>query len=97
MRQIIILAVLSVVLTGCATFKNTPQQDYTWAIGHICDARSPFWRMDSVNADGSSVVRGATASPPGWGDYQACLRAERARTPYGQWINEQAEPARATK
>ena len=78
------------ILAGCAMLKNTPQQDYVWEIARVCDARSAFWKMEEVKPDGSSTVRGATNAPPGWNDYQACMREQMERKPYGQWVRERS-------
>jgi hypothetical protein len=86
----VLIAVVLASLTGCAMLKNTPQQDYVWEIGRTCDGRVPFWKMESVRADGSATVRGATNAPPGWADYQACMREEQARRPFDQWLREQS-------
>jgi len=92
-QRLLIVAALVTGLSACATFKNTPQQDYVWEIGRICDSRVSFWKMESVRADGSATVRGATNAPPGWADYQACMREEQARKPYEQWLREHAAGA----
>ena len=52
------------VLVGCASAKDTPQQEYVWAMGRICDARSNTWYLDKVDPDGSYTVRGASNSVP---------------------------------
>ena len=89
-QRLLTVTALFILLSACATFKNTPQQDYVWEIGHICDKRVSFWQMESVRPDGSATVRGATNAPPGWADYQACMREEQARKPYEQWLREHA-------
>lgn len=38
-------------MVGCAVLRNTPQQDYVWEMGHICDSQVSFWKMESVKAD----------------------------------------------
>jgi hypothetical protein len=37
---------------GCASMKETPQQEYVWEMGRICDSRSNTWYMDKVEPDG---------------------------------------------
>jgi hypothetical protein len=85
------------LLAGCASFKNTPQQDYIWGLGRICDSQVSYWKMEEVRADGSYTVRGAANAPPGWHDYQACMQERMKAKPYGQWLSEreaQKPPAR---
>lgn len=47
---------LALLLTGCATFKNTPQQDYVWAMWGICKVSGRFNTsvayIDRVGTDG---------------------------------------------
>ena len=81
-----LIAVL--LLAGCAALKNTPQQDYVWDMGRICDSRVSFWKMEEVRADGSYTVRGASNAPPGWQDYRACMDEQMKARPYGQWLSE---------
>jgi hypothetical protein len=76
------------LLAGCAALKNTPQQDYVWELGRICDARVAFWKMEEVRADGSYVVRSASNAPPGKYDYQDCMAEQMKAKPYGQWLSE---------
>ena len=44
--------------------QDTPQQEYVWAMGRICDAKSNTWYMDKVEADGRYTIRGAANSVP---------------------------------
>ena len=46
-------AALVIALAGCAALKNTPQQDYVWELGRVCDKQVSFWKMEEVRADGS--------------------------------------------
>lgn len=89
MRSFRILVVgILFILTGCATFKNTPQQDYVWEKGRICDAQVAFWKMERVEANGRYWIRGATNAPPGKDDYFACLQAQFAKNPYREWVSQ---------
>jgi hypothetical protein len=85
-RAAVVVAALVAMSGGCAMLKNTPEQDYVWELGRICDARVAFWKMDEVKADGSYVIRGATNAPPGRDDYFACMKEQFAREPYGRWL-----------
>ena len=78
------------IVAGCATTQETPQQSYVWQMGRICDARSPFWRMERVEADGRYVVQGATNAPPGRNDYVACMQEQFTKTPYREWLSQRA-------
>ena len=79
-----------VIVAGCATTQETPQQSYVWQMGRICDAKSPFWRMERVEADGRYLVQGATNAPPGRNDYVACMQEQFTKTPYREWLSQRA-------
>ena len=79
---------VGVLLAGCASIKNTPQQDYVLEAGRICDRQVAFWKMERVESDGRYWIRGATNGPPGRDDYFACMREQSAKNPYRQWIEQ---------
>lgn len=75
------------VLAGCASTKDTPQQEYVWAMGRICDSRSNTWYLDQVKPDGSYTVRGATNAVPAPNiPYFDCMREQFKAHPYEQWV-----------
>jgi len=85
-RQLAWIVVLP-VLAACATAKDTPQQEYVWAMGRICDSRSNQWYLDAVKPDGSYTVRGATNSVPAPNiPYFDCMREQFKAHPYGEWM-----------
>jgi hypothetical protein len=75
------------VLVGCASAKDTPQQEYVWAMGRICDSRSNTWYLDKVEPDGSYTVRGASNSVPAPNiPYFDCMKEQFAAHPYSEWL-----------
>jgi len=85
----ILVAVLALfLLAACATFKNTPRQDYIWELGRVCDGRVAFWKMDRVESDGRFWILSAGNVPPGKDDYFACMQEGFAKTPYRQWLEQ---------
>ena len=82
----VLLVLLGVAAAGCATFKNTPQQDYVWEAGRVCDRQVAFWKMDRVESNGHYWIQGATNGPPGRDDYFACMQEQFTRNPYQQWV-----------
>src|SRR5882724_3817232 len=82
--------VLLLSLAGCATTQDTPQQAYVWEMGRVCDGKSPFWRLERVEADGRYWVHGATNAPPGMNDYFACMKEQFAKTPYSTWVSQRS-------
>jgi len=87
-----VIAVTLLLLSGCATLKNTPQQDYVWEKGRVCDSQVAFWKLERVEADGRWSIRGATNGPPGRYDYIACMQDEFSRDPYKEWLTRQSAP-----
>ena len=85
-RFLILGLLICVAGAGCATFKNTPQQDYVWEAGRICDRQVAFWKMDRVESNGRYWIQGATNGPPGRDDYFACMQEQFTRNPYQQWL-----------
>jgi hypothetical protein len=80
------LVVLPLFL-GCASMKETPQQEYVWEMGRICDSRSNTWYMDKVEPDGSYTVRGATNSIGGPNlPYFDCMREQFKAHPFNDWV-----------
>ena len=85
-RRFLLFLVLPAIV-GCASAKDTPQQEYVWAMGRICDARSSTWYLDKVQPDGSYTVRGATNSVPGPNvPYFDCMKEQFRAHPYAEWL-----------
>jgi hypothetical protein len=79
---------LVILLAGCATLKNTPQQDYIWEQAKVCDTRTATLRISRISADGKQVWWQGTMGP--WEAeipvYLACLREQYTLHPYLDWI-----------
>ena len=71
----------AVLLAGCATLQNTPEQERTWAAWDACKAagRITHWQIDRVEPNGRAWLS-STDSPYGLQEIQACMREERAKT-----------------
>jgi hypothetical protein len=95
--------VLFVALAGCATFKNTPRQDYVWAMWAECK-QTPELRASSVaiarvDPDGrywSNVTTGPLEID--WPRVQACMAEQTKAHPYLSWLKarEASEPLSST-
>ena len=83
--RILVTLIALVLLGGCAMFKNTPRQDYTLELGRVCDARTPFWKMQRVETEGRYWIKATTDGMTGRDDYFACMKEQFAATPYRQW------------
>jgi hypothetical protein len=72
---------------GCASMKDTPQQEYVWEMGRICDSRSNTWYMDKVEPDGGYTIRGATNSIAGPNlPYFDCMNEQFKVHPFADWL-----------
>jgi outer membrane biogenesis lipoprotein LolB len=49
------LVLAAVLLAGCATVQNTPEQERTWAAWEACKAagRVTHWQIERVDPDGT--------------------------------------------
>lgn len=78
-----ILLVASLLLTGCATLANTPQQDYVWELSKACNTRQVF--MHRVNSDGSYTIWTRENAASSYPAYHACIREQAKARPYQAW------------
>ena len=88
-RYLLGSAVLLVLpfFVSCASMKDTPQQEYVWEMGRICDSRSNTWYMDKVEPDGGYTIRGASNSiaAPNL-PYFDCMNEQFKVHPFGDWL-----------
>jgi hypothetical protein len=71
-------------LSGCATFKNTPQQDYVYAIAGPCEGNGV--NILGVSPDGKSWRGSWVGGACTWSEFQQCVREQIKAHPYLQWI-----------
>ena len=89
-----LLAVLA-IFNGCASSQNSPQQEYVWEMGRVCDSRSNTWYMDKVEPDGRYTIRGATNSIGGPNlPYFQCMNEQFKTHPFLDWARAQQKEAR---
>jgi TonB family protein len=82
------------LLAGCTALRNTPQQDYVWEMGRICDGLDRNWYLDKVEPDGRYTVRGtANAIPSPALPYFACMKGQFTARPYGEWLRRRSATA----
>jgi hypothetical protein len=74
---------LVVFLAGCATFKNTPIQDYVWEIGKKCEHVNSGWTITQVDMDGRYSIRATNATSSA--DFEACINDQAQRYPFDAW------------
>ena len=80
---------LGFVLAGCATMKNTPQQDYVWSCVEACKAEvPPQCQIVNVDTDGrySGSCVGTLAN---LGNFDRCMQKQYRERPYSVWLKEQ--------
>ena len=78
------LILTAISLAGCASLKNTPQQDYVWDRLKSCDRFTTIY-IDRVESDGRYWVRyvGGTSE---LGPFQDCMRKAIADRPFVDWL-----------
>jgi hypothetical protein len=89
MRRFAVLAFSAwMLLAGCATLKNTPQQDYVWAVIHACELSVPAQSyFTKVDANGQWHATCSQISS-GWGQFTDCARDWKLAHPYREWIEQ---------
>jgi hypothetical protein len=82
-------ALLLIALTGCASFKNTPQQDYVYDMGHVCETAKGVTstRIERVAPDGRYWIRGRGAGYEfEYPNFFACMKEQYQAHPYLDWL-----------
>ena len=74
------------LLSGCATLKNTPQQDYLYAMAAPCERNGA--RISGVSPDGKSWRGSWSGGAYTWPEFQQCVREQMKARPYRQWLQE---------
>ena len=85
--RILIAVITLCLLAACATFKNTPQQDYVFAVGKICDTNGRF-RLDWVSADGKRWRTNTADSGFELPAFMQCMREQSVKYPYREWLEQ---------
>ena len=80
-RWKIALVLAAVLLAGCITTQNTPEQERTWAAYEACKAegRVTHVSIDRVEPDGRAWWS-ATSTAYGLQELEACMREQFAKT-----------------
>jgi hypothetical protein len=86
----LLLGAVAVSLTGCSTMQTTPQQDYVFAMGRICeDAQgNAEVRLDRVERDGSRywMKTGIGMWEHDIPKFTACMQEQFKAHPYLDWF-----------
>jgi hypothetical protein len=82
---------LCFALAGCATMKNTPQQDYVWSCVEGCKAEiPPQCQVVNVATDGR-ISATCHATLANWGNFDRCMQQQRKERPYREWLKERGK------
>lgn len=75
----------AIVLAGCASMLNTPQQDYVWAMGQNCSNTGAY--ITRVLPDGHYYYgwRGGAYTGP---EFRQCMEEQYKARPYREWVKE---------
>ncbi len=80
MRRLLVAALF---VAGCATIRNTPEQDYIYEMARPCEGKGI--RLDYVSPDGRQW-RGLAIHPSAtMPEFNECLRENMTRTPFLKW------------
>jgi hypothetical protein len=78
-----IAALLAALVVGCATFKNTPKQEYVWDMGRACSTNGA--QITRVLPDGTYYATWAGGAYT-WPEFQTCMREQFKAHPYADWL-----------
>ena len=84
--RILVALMALVLLGGCATFKNTPQQDYVFAVGKNCETPNGRFSIAWVSADGRQWRSNVGGEGYEVQFFNQCMREQFAKNPYRQWF-----------
>jgi hypothetical protein len=74
-------------LIGCATTQNTPQQDYVYEMGRICEASFTSTKIERVAPDGHYWIRGRGAGYEiEYPRFFACMKEQYQSHPFRDWL-----------
>ena len=75
---------LALLLTGCATLRNTPQQDYVYDMARPCEGNGVT--IAHVAPDGKTWRGQWAGGAYTWPEFQQCVNAQMKARPYGEWL-----------
>ena len=84
LRAWCVALILCAVATGCATFKNTPEQEYVYAMARPCEGNGV--QITWVSSDGKQWRGHWTGGAYTWPEFQACLADQYKARPYQEWL-----------
>jgi hypothetical protein len=94
----LVLGALAVSLIGCSTMQNTPQQEYRFALGRICEREVPGQtRIERVEPNGRYWVNGGIGiSELERQRFFACMQEQFKVHPYLDWLKTRQASAQST-
>ncbi len=81
MRLGIVMAFL--LMAGCATFMDTPEQEYVYAMARPCEGKGV--RIDSIAPDGKSWRGFWAGGAYTWPEFQQCVQDHTKQEPFASW------------
>jgi len=94
----VVVTLTALTLVGCATAKNTPQQDYTYEMGRNCEiALAPTsTKIDRVSPEGRYWIQGHMSGGAAGHEYPqffACMKEQFQAHPFLDWVKAQKREA----
>lgn len=80
------IVAFAMILSCCATLKNTPQQEYVYAMSRPCEGNGAT--IAAVAPDGKTWRGHWTGGAYTWPEFQQCVQEQMTRRPYTQWLKE---------
>ena len=82
---------IAMLLAGCASMKNTPQQDYVYAMAKPCEGNGV--QISYVAPDGKTWRGFWAGGAYTWPEFQQCVGEQMKLHPYREWLQETGQPA----
>lgn len=80
----LVLIALALLLVGCSTLQNTPQQDYVYDMARPCEANGVT--IAYVSPDGKDWRGQWFGGAHTWPEFQQCFSQQMKAHPYKEWL-----------
>jgi hypothetical protein len=95
MSRFMALVLGVILLAGCVSMKNTPQQDYIYAMAKPCEGNGVT--VERVSPDGQTWGYRWIGGAYTWPEFQKCFAEQLKARPYGEWLQEIGQSASSVR
>lgn len=85
---LLVLGLLVLLVSGCASLRNTPQQDYVYDMARPCEANGV--QISYVAPDGKTWRGHWAGGAYTWPEFQQCVGERMRVMPYQKWMQQNA-------